>query len=99
MASIPDFFKLRENSMETTADFADKLIKLTKELIVYIGTLSTIYGKDACDISLGDIEANWAYLDSNPLGPLAEMGMPGANAKINPKVAIYEKNCWNRTAN
>jgi hypothetical protein len=91
MASIPDFFKLRDTSIETTTEFANKLTKLKDELQTHITTLSSHEGTDASDISLADIEAHWAHADSNPLGPLAEMGMPGANAKINPKVAIYEK--------
>jgi hypothetical protein len=91
MASIPDFFKLRENSMQTTTEFANKLTKLKDELQTHITTLSSHEGTNASDISLADIEAHWAHADSNPLGPLAEMGMPGANAKINPKVAIYEQ--------
>jgi hypothetical protein len=91
MASIPDLFGLRENSMETTAEFLNKLNQLISELEAHISTLSSRLGEKICNTPLGDIETHWAHADSNPLGPLTEMGMPGANAKINPKVAIYEK--------
>ncbi len=91
MASIADTLRLRENSIDTTAEFASKLTQLKDELVEHINTLSSLEGADKCNISLADIELRWAHVDSNHLGPLAEMGMPGANAKINPKMTIYEK--------